>query len=51
MEHGTCVIPKYSWKTLECDLYTSNNGDAFCSLVSAKDLSESHLAQNCQFKA
>jgi hypothetical protein len=35
----------------EYDLYAPNRGDAYNSLVLEKNLSETHLAQNCQFKA
>jgi hypothetical protein len=38
-------------KGSEYDLYASNRGDVYGSLVSEKNLSEMHLEQNCQFKA
>jgi hypothetical protein len=45
------VISRYSWKASKCDLYASTRGNAYNSLVLEKNLSETHLAHNCKFKA
>jgi hypothetical protein len=38
-------------KARKCELYACNRGDAPYSLVSVMGFSETHLTQNCQFKA